>query len=104
MPNCVASARISKVSGQPIWSARASCPYSRRLTPDETAFVIERNHSRSVEFGSPGPRHSHGTFAVEAKDLARVKGDFFLGIGDFCFINRHAPLFDQSRDFAVRFL
>ena len=43
-------------------------------------------------------------FTVEAKDLARAKGDFCLGIVDLRSVNFDAPLLDQSRDFAVRFL
>ena len=57
-----------------------------------------------MEFGSPGPRYSHGAFAVEAKDLARVKGDFRLRTRDLRAVDFHASLFDQSGDFAVRFL
>jgi hypothetical protein len=56
------------------------------------------------EFGLPGLAYSHGAFAIEAQDLARVKGDFCLGIVNFGSINFHASLFDQSRDFAVRLL
>src|SRR4029077_2523549 len=102
MPSCAASARISRGSGQAIWSARASCPCSRRLMPDEMAFATAQIVAER-EFGSPGLAYSHGTFAVEAQDLARVKGDLCLGIANFGSINFHASLLDQSRDFAVRF-
>ena len=84
-----------------MWSARASCPFSSRLTPDEGALLQGTFLTR--EFGSPGSGYAHGTFTVEAQDLARVKGDFRLGIANFGSINFHASLFDQSRDFAVRF-
>src|SRR5512132_2561153 len=103
MQSCAASARISRGSGQAIWSARASCLYSRRLTPDEAAFATAQIRTSSGNLGSPGLAYSHGTFAVEAKDLARVKGDFCLGIADFGSINFHASLLDEPGDFAVRF-
>ena len=97
---CAASARISRVSGQAISNARASCPYSKRLTPDETAFATAQI-AADREFGAPGLVYSHGTFTDEAKDLARVKGNSRFGIEDLCPINFHTSLLDQSRDFTV---
>src|SRR6476661_452757 len=103
MPSSTVSARISRVSGQAIWSAHASCPYSSRLTPDMRGISLRQKSFLIGKFGSPGLGYSHGTFTVEAQDLARVKGDFRPGIANFDSINFHASLFNQSRDFAVRF-
>jgi hypothetical protein len=48
--------------------------------------------------------YSHGAFAVEAKNLARAKGDGGLGIVNLCSVDRDASLFDQARRFAVGLL
>jgi hypothetical protein len=53
-------------------------------------------HHSDQEFGSPGLGYAHGTFAVEAQDLARVKGNFRLGIANFRSIDFHASLLNQS--------
>src|SRR5215471_20425193 len=102
MPSYAASARILRGSGQAIWSALACCPCSRRPTPDEKRHSLLQKPF-VTEFGTLGLAYSHGTFAVEAQNLARVKGDFCLGIANFGSINFDASLFDESRDFAVRF-
>src|SRR6476660_3696112 len=97
MPSYAASVRISRGSGQAIWSARALCPYSRRLTPDEAALAAAEI-LLIAEFGSPGLAYPHRVFAVEAQDLARVKGNFCLRIANFGSINFHATLLDQVAD------
>src|ERR1041384_1501461 len=101
MPSCVVFGRISRVSGQPTWNVPASCPCSKRPTPDHEAFTTEQINR---EFGSPGLPYPNGMFAVQAKDLARVKGDFCAGIGELFVIDFHASLSKQSRDFATRLL
>ena len=48
--------------------------------------------------------YSDRAFSVEAENLARAKADFGFGIVNLRSINLDASLFDQARDFAVRFV
>ena len=88
-----------------IRSSYVERPRVMPVLPSRSRLTKRRCH-RNVPnqgFGPLGSGSAHGAFTVEAQDLARVEGDFRFGIANFGSINFHASLFDQSRDFAVRF-